>query len=81
MYTNVSFQRVKKITAHAFLDLESTPLMIRFDSADKGAAISCGEICIHLENVKLAQALVEAINSVVAAHSLPADAGAQLEDA
>ena len=73
MYADISFQQVNKITASAFLDLASTPLMIRFQSTynDKaGFHYSRAQFVLHLENKSLAEALVEAINRVVAEHDV-----------
>jgi hypothetical protein len=67
MYASISFQRVKSISASTFSDLESTPFFLRFESIENGEDgkhYSVGEICIHLENRSLADALVKAINGV-----------------
>lgn len=72
MFASISFQKVSKITANAFLDLESAPFFIAFESTENDEAgnhYSRGEVCLHLEDRALAEALVEAINRVVAEHA------------
>jgi hypothetical protein len=69
MYAGISIQRIKNIKAHAFLELESTPLTIGFESAERGGNYAHGNIVLHLEDAALAAALVEAINSTIAKHA------------
>src|SRR6516162_8459505 len=47
MYADFSLQRVRIMRAYAFLDMESTPIMIEFETA--GGASHC-TICLHLED-------------------------------
>lgn len=62
MYNNISVQNIATIKASAFADLDSTPVTIALRSEfDDG----CTEITMHVANVKLALALVEAINRAV----------------
>jgi hypothetical protein len=71
MYASISFQNVSKVTAHAFLDLDSTPFFVAFESTENdegGKQYSRGEVCLHLKDRALASALAEAINRVVAEH-------------
>lgn len=71
-YTNFSIQHIGHIEAHAYLDLQSTPITISFESsvsADVNGFKARSEVCLHLENRALAAALVEAINRVVAEHT------------
>jgi len=63
MYTSTSFQRVKLTSALTFDDLESTPIILRFQSVDQQCGH--GEMVIHLENAPLARALVKAINDTI----------------
>lgn len=72
MFSSISFQKVGKVTANAFLDLDSTPFFISLESTENdesGDHYSRGEICLHLEDRALAEALVEAINRVMAEHA------------
>lgn len=71
MFASISFQKVNKVTASAFLDLESTPFFIAFESIENdetGNHYSRGEVCLHLADRDLASALVKAINRVVSEH-------------
>lgn len=71
MYANLSFQNVAKIKASAYLELDSTPFFIHFQSTqndDRGDHYSRGELCLHIRDKVLAAALVEAINRVVDEH-------------
>jgi hypothetical protein len=66
MYTNFSIQNIASIEAHAFLDLESTPVIINFDASeakDSNGIPARAEITLHFANRELAAALVEAINT------------------
>lgn len=67
MFASMSFQNVKRIRAHAYTELASAPLIIQFDDT-QSTGWGLGEITIHTENAALSAALVEAINSAVAAH-------------
>ena len=63
MYASTSFQRVKLTSALTYDELASTPLILRFQSADQ--QFGHGEMVIHLENAPLARALVKAINDTI----------------
>jgi hypothetical protein len=66
MYADFSLQRVRIMRAYAFLDMESTPIMIEFETA--GGASHC-TICLHLEDAALADALVKTINATIKQHA------------
>lgn len=72
MNADISFQRVMKISAGTYSEVESTPFFLTFESSDNSDDIpncySHGRLCLHLEDKALALALVEAINRVVADH-------------
>lgn len=65
MFVNPSFQNIRLTAASAFVDLESTPLFLKFSSTNADND-SYGEVCFHIENAPLAAALVKAINDVLA---------------
>ena len=76
MYTQTSFQNIASIKAKAYLDLESTPVILDFvskDYRDQFGTPTHSEIILHVENRALAAALVEAINRVVADHEAKAE--------
>lgn len=80
MFASISFQKVSKVTASAFPDLESTPFFINFESTENGESgehYSRGEVCLHLADKVLASALVEAINRTVAEHEAMAELKAE----
>lgn len=64
MHSQISLHRIKDIKARAYLDLQSTPLIVEFESIDSEYCRS--EIILHLEDAGLAALLVEAINGAVA---------------
>ena len=66
MYSNISFQNVKIIRCTTFSELGSTPFHIHLESGNG----SFGEICLHLENAKLAEALVKSINETLKSFEL-----------
>jgi hypothetical protein len=68
MYADVSFQNAVIREASSFSDLASTPFFIKLDG-DDGSRL---QVCIHLENADLADALVTAINDVLARFRPPA---------
>lgn len=63
MYCAPSFQNIKLTKAGTFSDLPSTPFFIKFNSTGDD---SYGEVCFHLENAALAEALVKAFNDTLA---------------
>jgi len=65
MYNDTSFQNIKLIEASTFSDLNSVPFHLKFVSTNDSE--SCGQICFHLANAPLAEALVKAINDTLAA--------------
>lgn len=72
MFASLSFQNIEKLSAHCFADLESTPFFIQFESTENDeehTQYSRGEICLHLCDAVLAQALVKVINDTIAAHT------------
>lgn len=74
MYADISFQDVKFRNVTTYDDLDSTPIMINFDSEQNSPShYSRGLVCFHLHNAALARDLVEAINAVLTAHRNKAD--------
>jgi hypothetical protein len=66
MWADFSLQQVRIMRAFAFLDLESTPIMIEFENGRDGSHCS---ICLHLEDAALADALVRTINATIKQHA------------
>jgi hypothetical protein len=62
MHANFSLRRVRLKEAHAFTDLDSTPVTIEFETL-AGNGRSYGGITLHVEDAALADALVQAINA------------------
>jgi hypothetical protein len=65
MFSSFSLQDVTKIEASEHAQLESAPLIIRFECDDYFHGTS--EIVIHTRNAELTLALAAAINGAVAA--------------